>query len=47
MKLVLNIEGVRCYYGGDDKKAAELARAAGFDAVDYDICRMEKGADIS
>lgn len=43
MKLVLNVEALVRYYGNE--KAAELAKAAGFDAVDYDICHMETGPD--
>lgn len=43
MKLVLNICGVVKYCG--DEKAAQMAKAAGFEGVDYDICIMEKGTD--
>lgn len=40
MRLTLNAHGLVKLYG--DARAAELAKAAGFDAVDYDICVMEK-----
>ena len=40
MKLTLNVHGLVSLYG--DEKAAVMAKTAGFDAVDYDICIMEK-----
>ena len=40
MRLTLNIGGLVKLYG--DEKAAELAKAAGFEAVDYDLTVMEK-----
>lgn len=43
MKLTLNIGGVVKFCG--DEKAAQMARIAGFEAVDYDICSMEKSPD--
>lgn len=42
MNLTLNVHGLRLYVNGDDVKAAAMAKAAGFDSVDYDICSMEK-----
>ncbi len=41
MRLTLNIGGAVKLYG--DEKAAQLAKEAGFEAVDYDLTVMEKG----
>ena len=45
MDISLNIASVWKRYGKDAGKAAKLIKAAGFDAVDFDLCPMDEDDD--